>query len=125
VTAWWKKNRDWMGAADILRLDSADPAILAEQQQARDGSRFVVFAGRLHASAQIANRPLRLTALDAQARYRVTLLNAGDATSASRGPVALKDGSASISGAALMGAGLQLPISFPDSIWVLEGERIS
>ena len=125
VTVWWKENRDWMGAADILRLDAADPAILAEQQQARDGARFVVFAGRRESSAQIANRPLRLTALDPAARYRVTLLNAADATSASRGPVALKDGPVTLSGAALMGAGLQLPISYPDSIWVLQGERLT
>ena len=124
VTAWWKDNRAWMGAADILRLDSADSAILAEQQQARDGSRFVVFAGRRESSTQIANRPLRLTALDPDAMYRVTLRNSGDATMQSRGPVALKDAVLEMSGAALMGMGLQLPISYPDSMWVLEGTRL-
>lgn len=44
VTAWWKTNRDWMMNADILRLDSSDPAVIAEQQLAQGGDRFVVFA---------------------------------------------------------------------------------
>ena len=30
VTRWWKANRDWLMRADILRLDSADPAVTAE-----------------------------------------------------------------------------------------------
>ena len=31
ITGWWKENRHWMAKADILRLDSADPAVIAEQ----------------------------------------------------------------------------------------------
>ena len=84
----------------------------------------VVFAGRLETSAQIANRPLRLTRLDPAATYRISLLNREEAGSASRGPVALKNGPVEMSGAALMSAGVQLPISWPDSMWVIEGERL-
>ena len=124
VTGWWKANRDWMMAADILRLDSADPAVLGEQQQARDGSRFVVFAGKAATSTQIAPRPLRVTRLDADATYRVTLANAGDAPRLSRGPVALKDGPVELSGRYLMHQGLTLPWSFPETMWVVEGERL-
>ncbi len=124
VTAWWKENRGWMLAADILRLDSADPAVLAEQQQTRDGSRFVVFAGRRAASAQIAPRPLRLTRLDADARYRVTLLNRASAPHLSRGLPALKDGALELSGAYLMQHGLTLPWHFPETMWVIEGKRL-
>jgi len=124
VTAWWKRNRDWTMTADILRLDSADPAILAEEQLSQDGARFVVFAGQAATSAQIAPRPLRLAGLDPGARYRVTLVNRGDAPRLSRADLALKAGPVTVSGRALLDAGLMLPWSFPETIWVVEGERL-
>ncbi|MBC6437910.1 MAG: alpha-galactosidase [Rhodobacteraceae bacterium] len=123
VTAWWKANRDWMTGADILRLDSADPAVLAEQQMARDGDRFVVFAGKGGTSGQIAPRPLRLTALDPGAMYRITLLNRADLPALSRGTPVLKKGPLEVSGTWLMHHGLVLPWGFPETMWVLEGER--
>ncbi|TFL19958.1 alpha-galactosidase [Jannaschia formosa] len=124
VTAWWKRNRDWMTAADIHRLDSADPAVIAEQQQARDGARFVVFAGKAATSAQIAPRPLRLTALDPEATYRVELVNRADAPGLSRGMPALKAGPVDLPGTWLMRHGPVLPWSFPETMWVLEGRRL-
>ncbi len=124
VTHWWKDNRDWMIAADILRLDSADEAIIAEQQQARDGSRFAVFAGTARTSRQIAPRPLRLTRLDPAATYRVSLANREDASRLSRGPTALKDGPLELSGQYLMSQGLTLPWSFPETMWVVEGQKL-
>ena len=124
VTAWWKANRDWLIEADILRLDSADPAVIAEQQTARDASRFVLFAGRAAASAQIAPRSLRLTRLEPDARYRVTLRNRAEASHLSRAPLALKDGPLVLTGQALMHAGLALPWSHPETMWVIEGQRL-
>lgn len=124
VTAWWKTNRDWMAGSDILRLDSADPAVIAEQQMSRDGERFVLFAGKMATSTQIAPRPLRLTGLDPNVRYKVELINRGDAVALSRGNPALKQGPVEVSGAYLMGHGLTLPWSFPEQMWVMEGQRI-
>lgn len=124
VTGWWKDNRGWMMAADILRLDASDPAVIAEQQQAPDGSRFVVFAGKAATSAQIAPRPLRLTGLDRTARYEVRLRNRASAPGLSRGRMAIKDAPVVLTGAALMQNGLSLPWSFPDTMWVLEGKRL-
>ena len=124
VTGWWKHNRDWLHDADILRLDSADPAVIAEQQQAQDGSRFVVFAGQARSSSQIAPRPLRLTRLDPAARYEVTLINRASASHLSRGQLALKDGPVTLTGQALMHHGLTLPWRFPETMWVLEGRRL-
>ena len=121
VTKWYKKNRDWLAQADILRLDHTDPSIIAEMQVAHDASRFVVFAGKSASSVQISPRPLRLTGLDADAVYEVTLINRGDAPALSRGVVALKNRSITASGAWLMGQGLTLPWAFPATIWVLEG----
>ncbi|MEO0487500.1 MAG: alpha-galactosidase [Pseudomonadota bacterium] len=124
VTGWYKHNRGWLHQADILRLDSADPSVLAEQQLAVDGSRFVVFSGRADTSAQIAPRPLRLTKLDPDARYHIRLVNRASAPGFSRGTPVLKSEDIETSGAWLMGQGLTLPCSFPCTMWVIEGERL-
>ena len=124
VTRWWKDNRHWMQTADILRLDSADPAVIAEQQLACDKDRFVVFAGKAATSAQIAPRPLRLTGLEPAATYRIDLTNRNSLHHLSRGTTALKDGPLELSGAYLMRHGVTLPWSFPERMWVLEGRRL-
>lgn len=125
VTAWWKRNRDWMSRADILRLDSADASVIAEQQLAEDGGRFVVFAGKERTSRQIAPRPLQLTRLVRDGIYRVELVNRAALSPLSRGDVALKSGPISLSGSYLMNRGIILPWSFPESMWVIEGTRLS
>ncbi|MEM9970032.1 MAG: alpha-galactosidase [Pseudomonadota bacterium] len=124
VTSWWKHNRDWMLSADILRLDSADPALVAEQQMTRGAERFVVFAGKTDTSTQIAPRPLRLTRLDPDAQYRVRLVNRNSVSTLSRGEPLLKAEDLEVSGQYLMHYGLVLPWSFPQTMWVLEGERL-
>ena len=121
VTAWWKVNRAWMFHADILRLDSPDLAVIAEQQLAQSGDRFVVFAGKAATSSQIAPRPLCLTRLTPAAKYRIELINREDADHLSRGDPALKSGPITVSGAYLMNHGLTLPWSFPETMWVIEG----
>ncbi|GFE62955.1 alpha-galactosidase [Litoreibacter roseus] len=124
VTSWWKHNRDWMMQADILRLDSADPAVIAEQQMAGDGTRFVVFAGKAATSEQIAPRPLRLTRLHPDAMYQITLANRTNAPTLSRGSPLLKTENLRASGTYLMNHGVIMPWSFPETMWVLEGERL-
>ncbi|MEO9530296.1 alpha-galactosidase [Roseibium sp.] len=124
VTDWWKNNRDWMMHADILRLDSPDPAVIAEQQLAEDGSRFAVFAAQTRTSDQILPRALRLTGLDPSATYRITLANRDDAPRLSRGAPLLKDGPLEASGQYLMSHGLTLPWRFPETVWVLEGRKL-
>ena len=124
VTNWWKTNRDWMMQADILRLDSDDPNVIAEQQMSQSGDRIVVFAGRAGASDQILPRPLRLTGLDPAASYRLGLANAEQAHHLSRGHPAIKSGDVTLSGTFLMTHGLSLPWAFPETMWVIEGHRI-
>jgi len=124
VTAWWKSNRDWLMRADILRLESADPAVIAEMQLAEDGSRFVLFAAQIVASPQILPRPLQLTGLERDARYRLRLITVENLPRLSRGRPALKAGPISLSGQALMRQGIILPWTFPERIHVIEGERL-
>lgn len=123
VTAWWKANRDWLMAADILRLDSPDPAVTAEIQVARAQDRFVLFAALAESSAQILPRPLELAGLDPRARYRLTLLYRDQAPGLSRGAPALKSGTLTLSGQYLMSRGLTLPWAFPQTMWVIEGHK--
>ncbi|MFN3846238.1 MAG: alpha-galactosidase [Paracoccaceae bacterium] len=124
VTAWYKANRGWMMAGTILRLDSADATVTAEMQLASDGARFVLFAGQAAQTVQILPRPLRLTGLDPDASYRITLRNAVDKPPQSRGPNALKEGPLTLTGRTLMGQGVLLPVAWPATMWVVEGERI-
>ncbi|EEW27035.1 alpha-galactosidase [Rhodobacter ferrooxidans] len=124
VTAWWKANRAWTMRADIHRLDAADPATIAELQLAEDGSRFIAFIGQRDTSPQILPRPLRLTGLDPDARYHITLRNPEDAPPQSRGQNALKSGPLTLSGQYLMTHGLTLPVAWPATIWVVEGSRL-
>lgn len=124
VTGWYKANRAWMMAGEIRRLDSDDPDVTAEIQVAGDGGRFVVFAGVSGHTRQVLPRALRLTGLDPAARYRVRLVNPEDRPPQSRGPAALKDGPVEVSGAVLMQAGLMLPVAWPATMWVVEGERL-
>lgn len=128
VIRWWKENRDWfplwMRTADILRLDSSDQAVIAEQQLEQGGGQFVVFAGKAETSAQIAPRPLRLTRLSAGRNYRIELVNHEDAPALSRGDQAIKSGPMVLSGAYLMNHGLTLPWSFPETMWVVKGTLV-
>jgi alpha-galactosidase len=124
VTSWYKANRDWMMAGRILRLDSDDQAVTAEMQVAADGGRFVVFAGQAETSRQSLPRPLRLTGLEPDARYEVSLTNPEDAPRQSRGPNALKSGPLTLTGRMLMTKGILLPVAWPATMWVVEGRKL-
>ena len=123
VIAWYKHNRDWLHRADILRLDSTDPAVLGEQHLAEDGARFVVFLGRAEAGDPIAPRPQPLAGLDPDAVYRVRLVNVDDVPRLSRATPVLGRETIEAPGAWLTGHGLTLPWSFPETMWVIEGKR--
>ncbi|MGP9805293.1 alpha-galactosidase [Paracoccus sp. NSM] len=121
VTAWWKANRGWTQAGDIWRLDRPDGA-LAEMQLAADGSRLVIFAAQIETQTALQPPPLRLTALDPSARYRLRMIerpcgHPASATAITRGEVVLD-------GASLMAQGLALPPAFPQTVAVIEGERL-
>ena len=111
IIGWWKANRDWMMAADILRLDHPDPAVIGEMQLSADRTKFVVFLNRIDSSAQILPRPVKLTGLLSQKFYTIRLVDQED-----RDDLCL-------SGAYLMGQGVLLPDkSYPATVQVLEGK---
>ena len=124
VTQWYKDNRNWLMKADILRLDSSDPSVIAEMQLAQDGSRFVIFKNQIETSAQINPRPLRLAQLDPEASYLIRLINRDQIHNLSRGNPVLKNQKLQMSGTWLMAHGINLPYALPSSIWVVEGHKL-
>ena len=124
VTNWYKDNRNWLAQADILRLDSSDPAVIAEMQLSRDGHKFVIFSNQADTSAQINRRPLRLTQLEPLARYKLILRDRDQVNHLSRSNPLLKTKPLEVSGTWLMLHGINLPWAFPGTIWVVEGEKI-
>ena len=74
VTLWWKKNRDWMMSANILRLPCVDKSVIAEIQVNSKGDHFVVFAGQNAASELSSSAPLVLAGLDSKSMYNICLL---------------------------------------------------
>jgi len=121
VTNWWKANRDWLMMADILRLQSGDPAVLGELHVAADRSRFVAFIVQMETSTQSSPRPIRLTGLQPDVEYTVSLENAADIPNLSRGGPVLKNGPVTLSSQVLMQQGLTLPSAMPQSIYALSG----
>lgn len=123
ITTWWKANRHWQFKADILRLDAADPSVIAELQLSQDKTRFVVFAGKAATGTQNVPRPLRLSGLVPDATYQIELINRDEAHHLSRRDLPIKNGPLKLSGQFLMQHGLILPWSFPDQMWVIEGKQ--
>ncbi|MEO3432029.1 alpha-galactosidase [Inquilinus sp. CAU 1745] len=123
VTGWWKDNRRWTMSGRLHRLDSADPAMTAEMTIADDGGRFVLFAGQSTTTTQSLPRPLRLTGLEPDRSYALRLVNPEDIPAMGRGPNALREGrTVRASGAFLMNHGVSLPVGFPATMFVIEGE---
>lgn len=124
ATAWFKANRGWMMGADLYRLDTDDVTLIPEMHVAEHGERFAVFAGRMAAAPQILPRPLRLTGLEPESLYTVSLKTPLTMPGKSRGPSALKTGSVTLSGRVLMTVGLTLPCAAPESMMLIEGRRL-
>ena len=124
VTQWWKSERDWLMKADILRLDSTDPSVLAELHLAEDEQQFVVFANKIDTSSQISPRPLQFCGLKTDCYYMIDLINRNDVHKLSRGQSHLKFDGMRVSGQYLMNHGITLPWSFPNQCWVIKGKKV-
>jgi len=127
ATRWYGDNRDFLFSADLYRLESNDPEVVAECLVSADASRFVLFRGQSGASAPIAARSFALAGLDASALYEIRLVNPEDVTpKLNRYPAnALLEGeTVRLSGAALMTGALRTPNAFPATMMVFEGRRL-
>ena len=123
----FKDRRGLIHSGRLFRLESSDPAVMAEMHLAQDGSEFLLFSAQMRPSDQQLAKPIRLAGLETDARYELRLddvdrvvevMNRGAKSPLASGePLVL-------SGAALMGHGVLLPNSFPDTWWTVTGRRI-
>ena len=123
VTQWWKKNREWMMSANILRLPCIDKTVIAEIQVNLQGDHFVVFAGQSSASELSSSVPLVLAGLDSKSMYNISVHNKKELKSLGKSDEGLMNKNLMLSGQFLMTKGLQLPKVFPANMLVIEGDK--
>lgn len=123
VTQWWKKNREWMMSANILRLPCIDKTVIAEIQVNLQGDHFVVFAGQSSASELSSSVPLVLAGLDSKSMYNISVHNKKEIKSLGKSDEGLMNKNLMLSGQFLMTKGLQLPKVFPANMLVIEGDK--
>ena len=123
VTQWWKKNREWMMSANILRLPCIDKTVIAEIQVNLQGDHFVVFAGQSSASELSSSVPLVLNGLDSKSMYNISVHNKKVIKSLGKSDEGLMNKNLMLSGQFLMTKGLQLPKMFPANMLVIEGDK--
>ena len=120
VTQWWKDNRDWRHTADIKRLPPLTPQSLPKFKSRPNRIDLWPSSAALNLCVVLPCF-LKLTGLNPDAMYDVTLVNRDEKTAASRGTNAFDTGTLRLSGGFLMAHGVDLPNQFPDRMWVLEG----
>ncbi len=98
---------------------------MAEMTVSADNQQFVLFAAQMTTSNRNSTRLLRLSGLEPDQFYRLKLYNpeqiAPNLTRTWASPLLTESG-LKLSGQALMRQGISLPVAFPATMWVIEGE---
>ena len=121
VVNWWKGNRYWRMDALRYRLDLPDPAFLGELQLSPDGDNFVAFISQVTSSAQALPRKFRLPGLNRESLYEIKLVNFQKRENISRGRMPIKNQPIEATGEMITEFGIRLPITNPQTLWVIEG----
>ena len=121
--ALYKAHRGWLHRGVQSALDFADPGMFGTMIRSADGRRALALAGRVDMAADYESAPVRLVGLNRDRRFRLTLVEPwperaaralGDAAAWRAGPV--------MSGALLADHGLFLPLSLPETAWLVLAE---
>ncbi|MFN4039687.1 MAG: alpha-galactosidase, partial [Erythrobacter sp.] len=121
--ALYKQWRGVLHLGDLHRLAHPDPNVTGLIVTHSDKA--LALAAQTAFSPVFDAAPLRLAGLEPQARYRVTLPEPWPpkAKHYLANPDAWRDG-LTLSGAALMGQGLALPLTHPETAWLIALERL-
>jgi len=120
VVALYKEHRSWLPQAQTWYLDCPDPAQIARMQVRDDGNAALLFSAQLQTPVDAIPGALRLAGLGEKKQYSLTLINAGD-FAFQKSPSSFQQGHPIVAnGAALMSAGLQLPIQQADTCVLVE-----
>lgn len=116
VIAIHKQHRDLLHSGDAVRFDHPDAGIVAHGVVALDRSEALVTIARVANGPAMHSPPLRLTGLDADARYRLQRIRLGsDVWALHRRLPTWVDGCVTASGRQLSTAGLPMPPLLPES----------
>ncbi|MBW3082245.1 alpha-galactosidase [Bifidobacterium phasiani] len=130
--AWYKAERGFLHSGRVVRLDVADPAVLAHGVVAADRSRAIVAHVQYEESSSNRGVWLRVPGLDPDARYALRWAGPHPAGDASRpdwdpilpgGPLG-DDFSTTMTGAALATIGVRIPRCRPETIRLIEFSRV-
>ena len=121
--ALYKAWRAMLHQGALWRLDHPDRAVVA--QIVTHGDKALALAAQTAFSPTFDTAPLRLIGLEPQGRYRVTLPEPWPkkARQYLANPDAWRAG-LTLSGAALMNQGLALPLTHPETAWLIALERL-
>ncbi|WP_373489021.1 alpha-galactosidase [Blastomonas sp.] len=119
----YKQWRQVLHSGAFYRLDHPDPGIFA--QLVTDGAKVLALVAQTTFSIDFEAAPVRLKGLDADAPYRVTLPEPWPRKARHRiaNPEIWRTG-ITLSGAALMHHGLALPLTHPETAWLIALERL-
>ncbi|MBU7581208.1 MAG: alpha-galactosidase [Porphyrobacter sp.] len=122
--ALYKQWRGLLHSGALHRLAHPDEGVAA--MMVTDGDRAFALAAQTAFSPVFDAAPVRLAGLEPQAHYRVTLPEPWPprAQHYLANPEAWREG-ITLSGAALMGHGLALPLTHPETAWVIAVEKIA
>ena len=121
--ALYKQWRDVLHSGRLYRLSHPDPAIYAQIVVGAHSA--LALAAQTQFGGDFDAAPVRLTGLEREARYRVTLPRPWPTKASAYLPGAnLWEAGVTMSGAALMAQGLSLPLTHPETAWLIALERL-
>jgi alpha-galactosidase len=121
----YKQHRSLLHSGSVRRLQTDDPAIYAHVVISEDRKRFLLFVFFTDTTLASVQGPMRITGLDPSKSYDISLWDKPEVPN----PTMLGFDSdlmsgtpVMVSGEVLERVGIVLPVGFPDSAFVLEGD---
>lgn len=119
----YKKYRNLLHTGRVMRTDSPDPAYDVHGTVAQDGSEAIYALVALATTVWAPPGPVRLPGLQAEAKYRITVLGNSERPDHG-GNTAWWDAGLVLSGAVLGTVGIQAPAQYPEHSVLIHLERI-
>ena len=123
-TARYKQHRSLLHSGSVRRLQTDDPAICAHAVISQDCKRFLLFSFFTDTTQNSVQGPLRITGLDPSRSYQLLLWDKPEVPSPAMQRFdsdLMSETTATVSGDFLKQVGIVLPVGFPDSAVILEG----
>lgn len=123
-TARYKQYRSLIHSGATRRLQTEDPAIYAHVVVSEDRRQFILFVFFTDTTLNSVQDPMRIIGLDPDRSYRLSLWDKPEVPSPAMhefdSPL-MSEARVAVTGAFLEQVGVALPVGFPDSAVVLEG----